>query len=467
MSEDSNLSIVNNEKLNKFLTILSRIEILLKIKKENTPLTSEQKIKKIFSEENNLYEFTTKLLPLFIGLGLFFFWILSYTNNDSNFMLFIFPMYAFALPFFLLHWRIIYKSREAKKTNSSKPYFENLSFERGYLRFRYIERLYKISIVVLIIVSLFVGLGLHYTNKTINDNREYYFQKLSEYDIFLDKITNFSDAELQQFIISEISEMTEYRKGNFLKNLFFDEFTLQAKNNNDPDLEENAWVMASNRVDKMNPTEIIATTIDKINHMTHEQLLKYATDLVSSKKPSSIFYDNESSFRQFNFLLSLALLPGSMFYSVFLCRQFFRQNDFFYNSSIGCFKIMLAINSDDGIRKRKYLKLGIEQYEKFLKKTLNLRFDKIYNIESKLLNQSPSDINDTGMIILEKLEKNHHLSLSEYFANKLERDTSTILVKDPLIDKLKEFLPLIATIVSSIIGAAGFFVGVVGPALKS
>lgn len=444
----------------RIVKFFDKLKLLKKrnLDKKDDVDTNDISFYKIRSSENKLNLVVSKILPLSIIGILFLVWIFTYAVADLGFMFYIFPVYAYLVPFFVLHRKIFIMSIRMRKDKSVKPYFKKLTYERALLRLRNIEKQYKHSIVLLISVSTLVGMGLFFVYQNIDENRDYYFDQLLTYNKKIGEIKTYDIDQLRIFSEEKIDTMSDYRKKLYLRDIIFEEIISEEKNKGNIITENIAWDMSYNRTSNMITEEIDSNLIQKINVMQHEQLLEYVLKIIEREKPSSYLYDNESNLKQLDFLYGLLLLPISMFYATIIFKSFFRQKDSAYFFSLSCFKTILSIPQRDEMEKRNFLKLGIKYYEKFLKKNLNMKIKDLQKINSLLLIKSSISIDETAKEISEQLEKGHQLNLLEYFSVKIKKALSEILIQDPLIDRLKTPLTVITTTISAIIGTVGFIV---------
>jgi hypothetical protein len=129
------------------------------------------------------------------------------------------------------------------------------------------------------------------------------------------------------------------------------------------------------------------------------------------------------------------------------------KKDFRYYYARGCFHLLSK--RGDRAEKMSYLIMGINSYNKYLKRTIKLQISNINKIYSKILVDSLLDKKDFTSSISSEFQSDDKLKPTKYLLNMLNR-TDDILTKEPLWDKIKEWGAFLAAIIPVVISIIQF-----------
>lgn len=168
---------------------------------------------------------------------------------------------------------------------------------------------------------------------------------------------------------------------------------------------------------------------------------------------SSFIENTNEYYEKVKALLTMWLvIPIMMVYTMLIFKVRIRQwKDFEFHYSLGCFKIAYAIGDSNKFNMLNYSLKGLKHYDSFLQKNLDLRLNAIENLVTII---TISDCLARSRIlegIVSRMKKKSELNLLTFFVTLLNKENSDqLLAPYTLIDKLKNNLPFIIIIISTV-----------------
>jgi|APSaa5957512535_1039671.scaffolds.fasta_scaffold08134_4 hypothetical protein len=400
------------------------------------------------------------IIPFVIGAVLFYIWMLNYDNLELAALFFIFPSYGFVIPFFIIYRNFFKIWNLSRKDKSAKNYFEFLGYEKAVLRYQYIDKLHKYAIVILIALSIFVIFGIILTLQIIDDNRNFYFEKMDQNKKELEYVKGMSEMELRQYLNIEFESLSKSKKIFWLSDLVDVTYYHIVKVEN-MTMPKSVLQTEQENIKKLSSNQIIPEINKQIDELPLLEIQALVNLIIEDKKLSKFFYDNDPYFQQQYFLIGLVILPGIMVYSIFMYKSIHKYRDFHFHFSKGCFLMLQAISPEDVMIRKSFFILGIIHYDKFLKKHLKMKMNQTSDIISTFVSDSSENMQNSSKIIVHKMDHDTELELLNYLSLKSGlKDPSKYLVLDTFIDRLKDSSQILATVISTILGSVGLLIGV-------
>ncbi|MCH8915850.1 MAG: hypothetical protein IIA82_08430 [Thaumarchaeota archaeon] len=401
---------------------------------------SQDEFSEILSKELRLASFLGLILPTILYAVL----VIIYSNETGNNL----PVYVWSVPLsYIVIFLLIYEKKFFRKREKSK-FFKALTFERAIIRFEYLEKLQKYSMVTLIIISILVGIGIFLTISDKQQLMEQYNSQQSEYENKIKKTYGLTEDELRNYFHEQILEMSTLQVDRRIVTLFGNELLERNENATFAEFHqpgnEILWRI-DNDLDRRNLLH------NKYNEMNYDELKKTLLKELEQLKPFP-FIDEISNNTFIEFLIFVWLIPVVMAYMIFPFKYTLTKfSDFYYLSAKGCFIIVRRFKDLDQMTKRKYLLMGLNYYENVVKKNTNLNINRLDEIKSTCVNYDSKHLTDLAHNFVKYLEKDNKLELLASIQNKIQvSDTSKFLIHISLTTRIKENWQIIATVISTI-----------------
>ena len=182
---------------------------------------------------------------------------------------------------------------------------------------------------------------------------------------------------------------------------------------------------------------------DKDFREIQNRLSKRSDELVHSVFPLFFLIDPI-----FQIIFLIPSIPISIMVKLLL-QHSKRQFRFYYAK--GCFKIVLKETTSE-IDKAKFLRIGLNWYNKYLKKNLGLKINDTDKILSKIVFYYPLNKNYILTSICEAFDSKNELEpLRQMFTSQLNIKSDTLLTKERLRTRLQESSDLLIPIITIII----------------
>lgn len=402
-------------------------------------------LNKIIKDEEILHSYLGIALPMiFSGILMM---ILGYETGDnlSEYVLII-PILYFII-FLVVYERKFFFKR--LKTKSSKYFFEILKFERSVIRFEYIEKFHKYSIIFLILFTITSAIGIYVTASDQISEYGEYDTKSNIYENKIKETYRFSESELRDYFHNQIAQMNTIQvdmrivsvMGNEVygspNNATFAEYHMPGNNllgDMDSDIDRRNFLHS------------------KYNEMEYDELQKILSRQLEKLKPNPFDYNSlDNTFIEF--LIIVWFFPAIMVYMIFPLKYSLTKHlDFYYLISKACFIIVSTVKDLDEMKKRKYLLMGLNYYEKYVDRNTSMNINRFNEIKSVFVNYNSNQLSMISHNFLESLEMENKLELLNFIQNKIRvLNTSQYLIHITFAIKIKENWKIMATIISTLL----------------
>lgn len=407
---------------------------------------SLEEFKKNILDERLLHNFVGILLPMIVFSLLF----VIYQNETSNNL----SVYVWVIPIsYLIIFLVIYEGKffiARIKSKNSEYFFKILTFERAIIRFEYIEKFQKYSIIAFIVITIFVSISIYFIIDDRDIQLKKYYAQQAEYEKEVKNTYRLSEDGLRKYFHDQISEMSTLKVDQRIVTILGNE--LLAKNENTTFAEfhqpgnEFLWSTSSD----LDRRQFLHAKYDEMNY---DELKKILSRQLEKLVPSP-FIDGISNNTFIEFLFFVLMIPVIQVYVIFpLKYSLTKHSDFYYFIPKGCFSILMKFTDLDQMTKRKYLFMGLNYYEKFVKKSTNLNINRLDEIKSTCVSYDSNQITRLAHNFVKCLKKDNNMELLAFIQNKIQvSDSSKFLIHISLATKIKENLHIIATAISTLLG---------------
>ena len=408
---------------------------------------------KLFKREKQLFYLISMVIPFFIFSVVTYLFIIR--SSGSEVILWIgLLVYAYPFCFFLVYRKGTHKFGRKK---TAEFYFTKLKFRQAVIRIQFVDKILLYSIIALVILGFFTGIGFQANEKIKDDNTIEYYEHLEKYEEEKEFTERLTDKELSSYLINNVDLMKNDQLRYHIIGILRDDLEKQ-EISNEEFFEKLDKIKED--VEGKDYHALRTMALAEIESMNSTKIKKEVFNVVESLKPSRFKLDNEFNNNIILYLGIVVSIPGIMVYTVFLFRfSFYRIKDFDFQFARGCFKTVISSLKMDEMDKRQYLINGISHYNKFLKKNLNLKINNLDEIHSEILPISPEKLTEISQQMLEKLEKGNKLDLVNFLNTKIEsKKAFPILKTDPISDRLRGLFPFIISAISTIITILAFII---------
>lgn len=404
--------------------------------------------KKLQKDETLYYEILCYAIPFTIFVIVLVLLAID-SNNYVNPWIFLIPI-AYPLVFFGVYER---KYLRYKKGSTSGFYFKGLNYDKAVIRYSFLEKIFRNFIVFLIIIGILAAIGITFTLKSVNESVAFYTASDIQYHSELNKILNMDPDELRKYFEDSAANMTQYGVEQNLLNIVTTEIKQNFTNYNSNSTSQTQIIidLETGKIKQMDEVQQRELLRQKIYEMPFNDLKQIMISNIENTKPNAYFLSaNNNISKTIEVLFLYVYIPGMLAYTVFLSkRSITSRKDFHYHFTIGCFAIVSGYSDLEDMEKRRYVKLGITHYDKFINKNLNLRIKNLDVIYSRLLVNDPASLTNLSHNLENVLATQHTLKLLDSL-KKPEDDNSEILITDSYLNKLKERSWIIISVVSTI-----------------
>ena len=408
-------------------------------------IMSLDEFNKIVAKEETIHVFLGLLLPMILFGCLSIIYSIETSNNLSLLLWFI-PGSYFVIFLFVYEGNIFRKRLKAK---SSEYFFEVFTFERSIIRFEFLEKFHKYSVIALILFSVIVSVGVYVAISEKIVQFEDYKIKLNDYDNKIKETYMLSEDELREYFQNQVSQLNTMQTDRKIVSIFGNEFLVNQSNATFAEYHqpgnEVLWDIDSD-LDRRKLLHL------KFEEMNYDELKIILSNDLKKLKPTSTDYNiSDNTFIEYLFLVWL--LPGIMVYMLFPFKYLLiKHPDFYYLLSKSCFLIVNKFSNLDEMKKRKYLLMGLNYYEKYIKKNTGMNINRFNEIKSTCINYDSKHLSMISNNFLEFLEIENKLQLLTFIQNKIQvTNSSQFLIHITLAMKIKENWAIIATVISSLI----------------
>ncbi len=415
----------------------------------NHQLTTEpiEDYNSIYNREEWYYAITLVVIPfsLFFVMTIFYDFI-----PDYQFAFFVLPLGVFVIVA-LSHSIIYWKTPAIISIRKKRDRLKKFGYKKLLIRNQFFSMYSRITVVVLIIISLVVGVGYQILTEQIAKNDAAFLQKISQYQEQVKQVDEMSRENLIIFLNNGIINM--YFPDQFKMFLVDVNIVGIHFSTEDTPIENNLSNLdvAFNSITR---DEAIVFTQNAVKTMTDSDLKKSAKIILKYSEPKRLFYDNSNFIRLQNYLLGILSIPVFMLYGIYTVRYtLVKFQEYEYYLTLGCFYIIRDSRLAEHVQ-RKYVALGLNYYNKYIQKHSRQQIRDIDQIVSFLLTMHPLQITICAETILHYLEKHHRLQLLYILELEIGNEDSTkFLTRDYPVDRIKGWLPFIIPTISAIIAA--------------
>ncbi|MGY5149062.1 MAG: hypothetical protein ACW9W3_03280 [Candidatus Nitrosopumilus sp. bin_68KS] len=409
-----------------------------------SPLTFET----IRFKERRLVFVSLVLLPI-----LFLFQWFTSALFEIRLAIFVIAILSPLFVYFLLNPKIKKSDKKENIDEEGFPsYFDRLGHPRAVIRHNYFKqylRAYAITLVILIaILVLMFTLSIE-ENKKLRDD---YNAKFSEYTDRREQIASLKGPSLKEEVLKQINLLDFYYIQNMNHQLEINRIAKELNVNYDELVYSERIKIERDAADIVYAqTELQSkqNVINSFDNKTDLELTEFLEELNNNNKPYFSFRSQLFSFINENFLYNIAITPGLYFASLFLIHWIpSRKSDYYFQLSIGCILTYEQSPNFDLEQKRKHVQMCLEFYEQYLKKNFTKSIQQLDEMTSIAIMKSPRSLNNFSKYLLLSLKHKDKFTLLETLPNLIyNKKLQIILVHEPLSNRLKDWIPVLAMVV--------------------
>lgn len=411
-----------------------------------------EEILKIIKNEYVYYNLFRVVIPFVIMLCVVVI-LIGYSDNITLVVLSIFLPMTYPFAFLFTAERGALWSLGMKFGYFPTKFFNKISYPRATLRFKNIKKLLHQTIYAAIISAVILSTTL-LTIYFIEDNDSKQFE--NKQAIHLKELKTYSllhDDKLTSYFKIQVINFDQF---NLRENAFFllnNEIKQKGKLTNNSTMIEKSLSEAIRILNNMTEYQISRMLFLKVDDLSQEdlrELIEKNLDILQPAPLSAII-----PFQLFIFLTTLLTLPLAMLYSIGVFVWGYNQKiEYHINFARGCFEIANKLPDTHRPSKQKYMIMGINSYDEFMKKTINMQIQNIDKIHSSMARYTIPRINNTAYNFVEILQRSDKFELLDIIRQKYNVGP-TMLVKDPALKKIKNITsfagPAIPVIVVAIL----------------
>jgi len=406
-------------------------------------------ILKIIKNECLYYDLFRIIIPFVIMLCVVVI-LIGYSDNATLVVLSIFLPMTYPFAFLFTAERGALWSLGTKFGYFPTKFFDKIGYPRATIRFKNIKKLRHQTIYAAIISTVILSatlLTIYFTedknSKQFENEQKIYLKELKTYSLL-------HDDELASYLKTQVINFDQF---NIHENVFFllnNEIKEEGKSTNNSTMIEESSSEANHILKSMTEYQISRMLFSKVDDLSPEGLRELIERNLDRLQPTYSYA--QIPIQLFIFLTTLLTLPLAMLYSVGVFVLGYSQKvDYHVNFARGCFEIANKLPDTHGPSKRKYMIWGINSYDEFMKKTINMQIQNIDKINSSIALYTISRINNTAYNFVEILQRTDKFELLDIIRQKYNVG-STMLVKEPSLKKIKNItsfaVPAIPVIVA-------------------
>lgn len=155
------------------------------------------------------------------------------------------------------------------------------------------------------------------------------------------------------------------------------------------------------------------------------------------------------------FLIAIALLPGTMIFSMRVVIGFMQKyEDYYFYLSKGCFRIAHNLEGLDELHQSAWVVNGLYSYNKYIRKNVTLHINNLEIMYSKIISTSNKSMNELLQTILDKLESSERLGLLRYLLSLDDTNSNKMSFSyRGFRARMKDTLPFVIPVISVIFTA--------------
>jgi len=408
-----------------------------------------EEILKIIKNEYVYYNLFRVVIPFVIMLYVVVI-LIGYSDNITLVVLSIFLPMTYPFAFLFTVERGAMWSLGLKFGYFPTKFFNKIGYPRATLRFKNIKKLYHQTIYAAIISAIILSITL-LTVYFIEDENSKQFE--NKQAIYLKELKTYSllhDDELASYFKIQVINFDQF---NIRENVFFllnNEIKQKGKLTNNSTMIEKSSIEANRILNNMTEYQIPRMLFLKVDDLIQEdlrELIEKNLDMLQPSRSSSTI-----SIQLSIFLITLLILPLAMLYSIgSFVWGYSKKTEYHINFARGCFEIANKLPDTHGPSKQKYMIMGINSYDEFMKKTKNMQIQNIDKIHSSMAQYTIPRINNTAYNFVEILQRSDKFELLDIIRQKYNVGP-TMLVKDPLLKKIKNITSFVGPAILVIIG---------------
>ena len=403
--------------------------------------------KKLFKHEDMVHAVMTLIIPMLI-LGVITYYVAYTSGYDDTYS------HSWLMPFFYVPiFYYVYNRKWFRLKNdkeSVKIAFTKIGFEKAVLRYFFLSKMHRYSIIALIAIGVLGILGLQTILYVMEEESTDFKNQEEIYKNELQKTVGMNEIELREYLIESIMKENNSAIKSWLTLFFIEENKKQAEIFDNEYDESISRKDAQNKIKELNDREIRLKVIQQIESFSNEKVVNMVQDRIESKKPLNDL-DNNELYMILEYLLAIMIIPAIGVYTIFLLNPMSRFEYFQYYFAIGSL-LIVKNSSTTELEKRKYMKMGIESYNQFIRNTMQMKIANMDSIKSAILIHDSDKLVELSNNFSKLMEKDNQLQLAQFFKTEYFEDKNLpTLITDSRQERIKNYFTFLIPTATTII----------------